>query len=125
MSEYKCTIVESSRTLTAKERIQAKNVNEVIKLGEECKENRVLIDVDYWVHLHIHNDKSDDKEYEGYLLVDKNGSKYYTGSESFWRAFESIWEEVDGNDIGEWSLAVTLLPSKNRSGQSFLTCDIV
>ena len=41
------------------------------------------------------NEKSDtNKDYNNYMIVDKDGTKYITGSPSFWDSFNEIYEEM-------------------------------
>ena len=94
MTGYKVVIADSSRELTAKERIMMKDTSDAIKLDEATQEARVLIEEDAYVVLDIHNEKSDNVDYKNYLIVDKNGTKYVTGSESFWTSFMDIYEEL-------------------------------
>lgn len=124
MSEFKTEIIEASKELTLKEKIRCKNLMDALVIGKACKAEPLEIEVDYWVKIHVINDKCDDKEYDNYIIVDKDGVMYYTGSESFWRSFSVIWDEVkDTNE--DWKLKVMNCPSKNREGQSFVTCTIV
>lgn len=129
MSEnnYKTTIVESSRELTVKEKIQAKKTATAKLLVEEVPEtgDGLILDLDYFVILHIENSKSDDKEYDNLLLVTKEGERYITGSSSFINELKSIYEEVSQEADLDWSLRVVNLPSKNYKGKYFLSCDII
>lgn len=125
MSEYHVEIIETSRELDPKTKIRAKDFTNAIKLGTVCETEEQIIDVDSWVHLHVKNEKSDDKEYEAYVIIDKEGNLYHTGSESFWRSFTSIWEEVADYPDLVWKLLVKSLPSKNRQGKTFLTCTLI
>lgn len=124
MNEYSVTIVETSKELNAKERVQAKDTTDCVVIGKACKTEAILIDVDYWVELHVVNEKSDDKEYPSYVIVDKDGTRYLTGSSSFWNSFTNIWEEVKDESF-DWSLKCLQMPSKNREGQTYLTCTLV
>jgi len=121
--EYSVKIKECSKELTAKERIAMKDTSNAIKLDEATNGASVYIDVAGYVILNIHNDKSDSKDYSIYLLLDKNGEKYVTGSETFFNSFLSIWDEMNGVDEA-WELECYKLPSKNYKGKFFLTCSI-
>lgn len=124
MAEYLVEIKETSRELTAKQRIALKDTSNVHKLDAICDENAVIIEpVDYAV-LSIHNEKSDSIDYENYVIIDKNGDKYITGSPSFWSAFMDIYTEMQGEEE-EWSIKAYKLDSKNYKGKKFLTCSII
>ena len=53
----------------------------------------------------------------------KDGTKYVTGSSSFWSSFEEIYTEMEGEDE-EWGVRVYRSPSKNYTGKDFITCSI-
>ena len=123
MTGYSVEIKETSRELTAKQRIAIKDTSDAIKLDTVCDEKAITIDpVDYAV-LSIHNEKSDNVDYESYVIIDQNGDKYVTGSASFWNSFMIIYNEMQGEDE-EWSIKVYKLDSKNYKGKKFLTCSI-
>lgn len=125
MENYSVTIIESSRDLSLKERVAVKNLSEAIALGDICVTEPLDIDVDYWVHLHVVNNRSDEKEYETFIIYDKDGTCYTTSSESFWTSFKGIWDEIILEPDTEWKLRVLSKPSKNRQGKTFLTCTII
>lgn len=124
MTGYTVAIKESSRELTAIQRIAMKNTSDAFKLDIVCDENAVVITpVDYAV-LSIHNEKSDNVDYENYVIIDKSGDRYVTGSASFWNSFKDIYDEMLGEDE-EWSIKAYKLDSKNYKGKKFLTCSII
>ena len=123
MENYKVEIIGSSKELSAKERISLKDTTNAIKLDEALAEGDVIITpVDYAI-LAIHNEKADDKDYENYIIVDKSGTKYVTGSISFWNSFVDIYVEMkDENE--DYSILAYRMESKNYKGKYFLTCSI-
>ena len=124
MEGYSVSIAEVSKELTAKERIKIKDTTDAIKLDEATQATEVVIELDFYAILNIHNEKSDNKDYKNYVLVDKNGNKYVTGSESFFTSFISIYEEMKNEDEA-WSVKAYRVPSKNYKGKDFLTCAIM
>ena len=123
MEDYKVEIKESSKDLSARERISLKDTTNAIKLDEALAEGDVIITpVDYAI-LSIHNEKAEDKDYENYIIVDKPGTKYVTGSSSFWSSFIEIYEEMKDEDE-EYSILAYRVESKNYKGKYFLTCSI-
>ena len=123
MEDYKVEIKESSKDLSARERISLKDTTNAIKLDEALAEGDVIITpVDYAI-LSIHNEKGEDKDYENYIIVDKSGTKYVTGSSSFWSSFIEIYEEMKDEDE-EYSILAYRVESKNYKGKYFLTCSI-
>lgn len=124
MTGYEVKIVETSKELSAKERIQLKDTTDAIKLDKATKADSVEIDVDYYAELSIHNEKAEDKDYANYVIVDKSGERYVTGSQSFWSSFMNIFNEM-ANETEPWTLKVYRMPSKNREGKDFITCSII
>lgn len=124
MTGYEVKIVETSKELTAKERIQLKDTTDAIKLDKATQSGDVEIDVDYYAELSIHNERADDKDYANYVIVVKSGEKYVTGSPSFWSSFKNIFEEMK-EETEPWKLKVYRMPSKNREGKDFITCSII
>lgn len=126
MEGYAVKVKECSKKLTAKERIQIKDTTNSIKLDSATQQGDVLINPDYYAILEIHNEKSDNPDYLNYVIVDKTGQKYVTGSESFWSSFKGIYDEMAEDEGGEaWSVMATRIPSKNRPGKDFITCYVV
>lgn len=129
-SNYTATIAESSRELSPRERVMFKDTQNAIsinELAEEAKANgaKAFIEgIAGYVVLDIHNDKSDDKDYKNYLIMDKDGQKYVTGSQAFWNSFKSIYDEMAG-ETEPWNIEINLLPSKNYKGKNVLTCSLV
>lgn len=127
MQNYSVKVVESSKELTKKETVMFKDLSDALNLSEFIDEHdgALMIDVESWVELAIHNEKAKDgqnKDYTNYVVVDKNGTRYYTGSESFWSSFKNIW--CDMNDsTEEWSLKVYKKQSKGK--KDFITCSVM
>jgi hypothetical protein len=124
MTGYKIEIREASEELTKKQKIMLKDTTGATKLDVATQEAPVIINPAMWAVLAIHNEKSSNPDYENYIVVDKDGSKYVTGSESFWDTFYDIWSDMQGEEE-EWSIRVYRSPSKNYSGKDFITCSIV
>ena len=124
MTGFETKIRFASKELTAKERVKFKDTTNAIQLDEATKETSLVIAPDFYVILDVHNEHSEDKDYIKYVIVDKGGNKFVTGSESFFTAFKDIVDEMIGTDE-EYEVEVYRLPSKNYKGKEFLTCSIV
>ena len=127
MTNYSVKVVESSKELTKKETVMFKDLSDAIILSEFIDEHdgAIIIDVEAYVELAIHNEKAKDeqnKDYTNYVVVDKNGTRYYTGSESFWSSFMNIWNEMN-DSTEEWSLKVYKKQSKGK--KDFITCSVM
>lgn len=125
MEGYKAVIKEASMELTPKMKIMLKNTTDTIALDDATKESPVTINVDGYVVLSIHNEKSDNKDYTKYVIIDKDGARYQTGSESFWTAFLDIYEEMTDAGENDFQIKAFRMPSKNYAGRDFLTCSII
>ena len=125
MEGYSASIKTVSRELTAKERIQFKDTTSALKLDECTQESPIVITPSFYGVLAIHNEKSDNVDYENYIIVDEEtGEKYVTGSASFWSSFMDIAEEMK-NESESWQIKVYRVPSKNYKGKDFITCSII
>lgn len=124
MEGYSVNIREVSRTITAKERVMLKDTTNAISLDEVTQDAKFVFEPDYYAILDVHNDKSEDKDYIKYVIVDKAGTKLVTGSESFFTSFKSIMDEMAGCDE-EFGIEAYRMPSKNYKGKEFITCSIV
>lgn len=126
---YKAKVADSSRELTAKEKIMLKDTSNAFSLDELTQEaqfnnEKLILNIDYYVTIDVHNDKADDKDYQQFILVDKEGKKYYTGSTSFINNFIDIFEEL--TEAGEEvTIEIYRKESKNYKGKEFITCSVV
>lgn len=124
MEGYSVNIREVSRPITAKERVMLKDTTNAISLDEVTQSSKFIFEPDYYAILDVHNEKSEDKDYIKYVIVDKAGTKLVTGSESFFTSFRSIMDEMGGCDE-EFQIEAYRMPSKNYKGKEFITCSIV
>lgn len=125
MTGYEVKIIESSKELSARERISLKNFDEMITLDEavNAETPRLMIDVSGYVVASVHNEKSDNVDYKKFIIIDKDGQRYITGSNPFFSSFKEIWDEmVDENE--DWGITVYKRESNNYKGKEFLTCTI-
>lgn len=123
---YAAKLVSATRELSAKERVAVKMFIGAEQLDEltQRDENAVLIDIDYVAVVEVYNEKSDNKNYNKYVYVDKDGTMYISGSETLYRTYEEIAEEMEGENE-PWSIKVIRRESKNYKGKDFLTCMLV
>ena len=125
MANYTVEIKETNLELTARARIMLKDTTNAIGLDEYIvDEQGVEITPIGYAILGIHNDKSENKEYEVYVIVDNNNQKYVTGSQSFFSSFMNIFEEMSQEDE-EFTIKAYKKPSKNYSGKEFITCSLI
>jgi len=125
MEGYSVKIRESSKELSAKEKIALKDYSNATALDSALNDVDVLtITPVAYVILDVHNEKSkQDKDYIKYVLIDNAGNKFVTGSESFFTSFKDIFDTMAAEAPGEeYSIDVLKKPSQNYKGKSFLTC---
>lgn len=125
MAEYKATVKEASWEMTAREKLRYTDFTDVIQLDEATQAGDIIIDVDKWAVVWVHNEKSDTVEYAKYVIIDKEGQVYVTGSESFWRSFIAIYEVMSDEEETVYSIKVYRRESKNYKGKDFITCRII
>ena len=125
MADYTVTIKESSKELSPRERIRIKDITNAIQLDEATSDGNFIFSPESYAILSIHNEKSEkDKDYTKYIFIDYSGNKFVTGSESFFKSFQEIWNEM--KDSGEeYQIDCYKVASKNYKGKSFLTCSIL
>lgn len=129
-SNYSATIIEASRELTARERVMFKDTQNAISMNDfaeaaKSENGKAIIEsVKDYVHILVHNEKSDDKEYDNFLIIAGDGEKYVTGSHAFWNSFMDIYNEMK-DETEPWGIQLNLIPSKNYKGKSVLTCSLV
>ena len=130
MNGYNVRIATVSKELSAKERVKIKDTSNAISLDElTLKEGKVVIEVDMWAELAVHNEKSENTDYTVFVIVDKSGNKYITSSPSFITTFHDIDDEMcdafEGEEDTSYEIEVYRKESKNYKGKEFITCSII
>lgn len=125
---FNVTIKEASREFKGKEAIKLKDTGDAIRLNKAIDDNggQITFTPEAWAVLQIENPNAkegQDREYTNYIVVDTEGNKYITGSNSFFQSFVDIQTEMEGVDE-EYAVKVYKVPSNNYSGD-FLKCSIV
>lgn len=123
-ANYSVEIIETSKELSPKERVQLKDTSDTLKIESMIKTEPLIISVAWYAVLEIHNEKSDSVDYTNYIIVDTEGRRYRTGSQTFFNAFKMIADEMIGIEE-DWKLKIYELPSKNREGKTFITCSVI
>ena len=124
---YEATIKFSTKELAAREKIKLKDLSNSQNLDALTQaEGKVIINVDYYVILSIHNEKSKERpDYDNIVVVDKDGNKYNTGSVSFIAALTDIIDELTDAGETDCTIEVYRKESKNYKGKDFITCSVV
>lgn len=122
---YKAMVEDASWKMTAREKLRYTDLTDAIQLDEATQSGDVIIDVDKWAVINVHNEKSDTVDYMKYVIIDKDEQVYVTGSESFWKSFVQIYEVMSEEGETTYSIKVYRRESKNYKGKDFLTCRII
>lgn len=127
MEGFTVKIRETSKELTPKERVAIKDTSNAISIDDVTTQNgSLVINYAYHVILDIHNERSDNKDYVKTIVVDKDGNKFVTGSESFRAALIDIVDEmIEAGCEDDITIEVYRKDSKNYKGKQFITCSIV
>lgn len=124
---YSVKVQEGSREFNKREKLMFADISNAQKLDEIVTVDSpfVIAPIDYAV-LSVHNIKSENQDYNVYVLFDSDGNKFVTGSSSFWNSFADIWEVMhEGDDSEPFTIEIYKKESKNYKGKYFLTCSIV
>lgn len=125
MAEYKATVNAATWVMTAREKLRYTDLTDAIQLDEATQSGDLIIDVDKWAVINVHNEKSDTVDYVKYVIIDKDDQVYVTGSESFWNSFTQIYEVMSEEGETTYSIKVYRRESKNYKGKDFITCRII
>lgn len=115
------------KELTKKEKVMLKDLTDCTVLGTEVEASEcdIIIHPAFYAILSVHNDALSEPDYEAYVIVDRDGTKYQTSSDSFITSFRDIISDMEDEDPETWAVKVTLKPSKNRTGKSFLKAVLI
>lgn len=128
--DYSVKIQHSTKELTARERVKIKDTGNATALDSIVGDNdRLVICYAYHAILAIHNEKGEDKDYTNVVVVDREGNKFYTGSDSFLKSLTEIVDEMhdaaEDGVVEEFDIEVYRRESKNYKGKTFITCSLV
>lgn len=124
MKDYKVTIVNSTKPLTGKQKVMVKDFTNAQSIDELTNDSTLVLKVENVITCEVHNPVSEDKDYMKYVIIDENGNKFVTGSESAITSLIDIINEMDGEDE-DYSVEFYKKESKNYKGKSFITCSII
>ena len=127
MTNYTTSITESSKELSVREKIKLKDLTSAIAIDKVVEpEKPLVIAPDFYAYLSIHNEKlpENEQDYKTMVIVDKSGTKYYTGSDSAISSFVDIFDEMI-ETAEPFEIEFYKRESKNYSGKHFITCSLV
>lgn len=125
--DYEVVIRECSKELDKREKVKLKLLANATLINE--MENKSTIKVQYSAVLDVHNEhvrKGEKTDYVVYVFVDADGNMYQTSSESFYKQYKLIEEEMEGEEFSIIVLRQKSATQKSSNGEQaeFLTCDI-
>lgn len=127
---YKSEIIHSWRNLSKIEKFNIRDTSGAIGINDLVNENdgKIVIEgINNFVKTHVFNDmvKDGNSEYDNYFLIDKDGTAYYTSSETLASDLESITDIMDDDDrkVDSFSIIVKVFPSKNQR-QGFMKASL-
>ena len=127
INTYHAEIIEGAEGMSKKEQLMFMDLTDCISLDEATKEAPVMINnigSESYAVISVHNEKAENTDYIVFVLIDDKGTRYRTGSQSFYDAFKVIYEQM--KDSGEeWGVRAYRKPSKNYQGRDFLTCSVI
>lgn len=122
---YYCKILESNGEFDAYERVMYKDLGDAIPLDDATQQGPVVIEYEKHLILGIHNEKSEDKDYEKCVVIDPEGRKFVCGGATFIRELENIVAELsDAGIISGFNIKVYRKASNNYKGKDFITCSL-
>lgn len=137
MTGYSSKITDSSSKLSPREQLRVKDPQNHVSMDAATAEGQELvISPAGWAVVEIHNEKADHKDYTKYVVIDKDGITYVTGSTSFWESFTNIWDTMqdaageaetddEAAELMNFQIKVTRHESKNYKGKTFISCMIL
>lgn len=122
MAAREVKVIESSRELTARERIKAKDITEAVKIDEVTKVEPLKLKVKEWVVLEV---STDTETYKQYVLTSVDDTKYVVSSDVFWNAYMDIYSEMIAENDVDFEIKIYRRPSAKYPGRDFITCSLV
>lgn len=125
-NDYIVKITDSSRELTAREKLKFSDTQACISLDNLIDENggKVVLKPADYVCLDIHNEYSENVDYTKFIVITPDGNMYATGSQSFADSFINITTAMNDSGETDFEIECYKVKSKNYNG-SFIKCSIV
>lgn len=122
---YKAEVTNSSKELTAKQKISYKTFADCESVDAVVTGDIALtIDkVEGWAIVDVHNEKAENKEYD-VIIIEGDGRRYKSGSSSLIDSFLDIWYEMDAEEE-DFGITIKKIESNNYKGKYFLKAEII
>lgn len=127
---YQATVLECSEELDVVGRIQFKDFADALRISKVMKDNQVRVleigEVVRWGRIKVHNESNkSNPDYEVFRFDTADGESYVTSSESAWRSFMEIRDELLDEEESELNRPYRFVKrdSKNQA-EGFLLCQL-
>ena len=100
-ANYSATINEASRDFSPKERIMMKDTSDAIHLDEATRVDAIVVKPVAWAVLDIHNEKSEDKDYQNFIINDRAWRERQSRSHAGSSPVERLLGEVSAEKSDE------------------------
>ena len=123
--DYKAKVEKViGRKMDIKERIAIKRFEDATPLYAS-----LLINIDSIACVSVHNEhvkEGENTDYMVYVIVDSDGGKYKTSSESFIKSIEDISDDLTDAGIEQYPMTIKVCETKSKNNQgSFFTAVLV
>lgn len=126
---YTANVTTSLKDLTARQRIAVKDFSAAEKLNDVITTDNphFTIDVDNIIKVSVHNEQSKgNTDYDVIIIIDKNGNKYRTGSETAYTSALEIYRELEAANELDGGIVLDFYKVKsNNFDGDFIKCNLV
>lgn len=118
-TSYQATIIDSTRKFTGREAIRIKDTANHIAI-QDMQDGDQIGPVKAIFAIAIHNEKSENTDYEVFVFELEDGKLCSTSSESFYRSARDIWDEiVESGDTEPITYILRLGESSTVKGKNY------
>lgn len=126
---YTADVTSSLKELNARQRIAVKDFSSAEKLNDliTAENPHFRIDVDNIVKVSVHNEQSKgNTDYAVVIIIDKDGNKFRTGSETAYTSALEIYRELEAaNELGAGFVLDFYKVKSNNFDGDFIKCNLV
>lgn len=124
---------KTSKELNALEKLAYQDTSDCMSLDKVLEESvrngqpYITISPAEYVLLAIHTDKPKagaSPDYNTLIIIDTDGNKYATGSNTFIESFVNIFDTLREENVIDYKVKVMRKDSTNYKGKYFLTCNV-
>lgn len=125
--EYEVRLIESSKPLSARDKIRFNNFSAALTLDglvEDEKSVAHIAPVAY-AYFEVHNERAENTDYPMFVIETSDGSLYKTGSTAFFNRFKEIFDTMAADAPDEqYTVSILKRPSMRYKGKYILLCQL-